>query len=128
MSKPLWTFAGYTSEAGGYIVQEWYDGLPEEEHDELQDVLNYLSITEEWKRPRFDKVHPPLHEIRSKAAIAKHVIRVYGVFSQDVRRQFVLLFGNEAKKVGYDKKGQNVALSRLSLIKQGKSSTHEFSI
>ena len=29
MGKPLlWTFAGYVTEAGGRIVQEWYDSLP----------------------------------------------------------------------------------------------------
>ena len=59
MGKPLWTFAGYISEAGGRIVQEWYDNLPIEEHEELQDQLNHLASAEKWTRPDFDKVASP---------------------------------------------------------------------
>jgi hypothetical protein len=128
MSEPLWTFAGYVTEAGGRVVQEWYDGLPEEEHDELQDTLLYLLVTKDWRRPKFDKVTHPLHEIRSKANQRNHEIRVYGAFSSEVRKQFTLLYGNEAKKRSADHAGQEVSLKRLSLLNQGKASTHEFDI
>lgn len=124
----LWTFAGYVTESGRRVVQEWYDGLPVEEYEELQDVLNYLAVLENWRRPEFDKVKSPLHEIRSKANQANHCIRVYGIFDRKVRRRFVMLYGNEAKKVSMDKNGQKTALDRLSLLDQGRASTHEFVI
>jgi hypothetical protein len=126
--QTLWTFAGYETAAGGRIVQDWYDSLPVEEYEELQDTLNYLADTKDWRRPEFDKVTSPLHEIRSKANCANHLIRVYGFFDPKIRRRFVMLHGNESKKVGYDKKGQEIALNHLSLLKQGKASTHEFAV
>ena len=123
---PLWTFAGYITEAGSRIVQEWYDSLPIEEYEELQDLLNYMASAEKWTRPDFDKVTSPLHEIRVKANIANHEIRVYGVFNREVRRQFLFLHGVTAKKKDRDKKGQDIALARLALLKQRKASTNEF--
>jgi hypothetical protein len=122
----LWTFAGFVTESGRKIVQEWYDGLPTEEYEELQDVLNYLAELENWKRPEFDKVQSPLHEIRCKANRANRCIRVYGVINPNVRRQFIMLHGNESKKVGNDKHGQKIALDHLSLLHQRRVSTHEF--
>jgi hypothetical protein len=129
MSKPqLWTFAGYISEAGGRIVQDWYDKLPIEEHEELQDLLNYMADVESWTRPEFDKVTPPLHEVRAKASLANHQVRIYGVFDTNTRHRFIFLHGVTAKKKDRDKKGQAVALKRLSLLKLKKASTHEFVI
>jgi hypothetical protein len=123
MSKPpLWTFAGYITEAGGRILQEWYDTLPENQYEDFQDQLNYLADTEVWKRPEFDKVAPPLHEIRINET------RVYGVFHPGRRRCFLFLHGVTAKKKKHDKKGQDVALAHLALLKQGKARTHEFVI
>jgi hypothetical protein len=127
MTPTLWTFSAYVTPAGGRIVQEWYDGLPEEEHDELQDTFNYLSITPDWRRPEFDKVRPPLHEVRAKANQANHWVRVYGIFG-NVRREFVLLYGNQSKKTGHDAKGQQVAIDRHNLLKSGKASKHGFAI
>jgi len=129
MSKPPpATFEGYVTEAGGKIVQSWFDSLPIEEYEALQDRFNTLSSTPitEWKRPQVDKVHPPLVEVRAKANRANHEIRVYGAFDDKVRGRFILLNGNEAKQKSYDKDGQDLALKRLSLLKAGKASTHEF--
>jgi phage-related protein len=129
MTTPsLCTFAGYVSEAGGKLVQDWYESLPREEHEELLDILNYLSNMPmtSWRRPEFDKVTPPLHEIRCKANKKNHIIRVYGVFDAKVRGRFVMLHGNECKKTGNDQAGQDLALQRYSLLKQGRATTHEF--
>lgn len=123
MSKPpLWTFAGYVTEAGRRVVQEWFNSLPEEQYEDLQDTLNYLTDTENWKRPEFDKVAKPLHEIRNNDT------RIYGVFHPTVRRCFLFLHGVTAKKKSHDKKGQDVALARLALLRQGKASSYEFVI
>ncbi len=123
---PLWTFAGYITEAGRHIVQDWYDSLPIEEYEELQDQLNYMANAEIWTRPEFDKVTNPLHEVRVKANLANHQIRVYGVFDKTIRRRFIFLHGVTAKKKDRDRKGQEVAFTRLGLLRQGKASTHEF--
>jgi hypothetical protein len=131
MNKPtLSTFAGYVSEAGGWLVQEWYDGLPEEERDEIKDTLNYLARLHpsQWRRPEFDKLESPLHEIGCKANAKKHWIRIYGVFDKKQRGRFIFLYGNEGKKVKNDKAGKQKALARLSLMEQGKASTHGFVI
>src|ERR1700684_3539780 len=98
MSKPpLWTFAGYVTEAGGRVVQGWYDALGDVEREELQDTCNYLADIENWRRPEFDKVTVSLHKIRSKANQTNHEIRVYGVFDSVVRRRFIMLHAIEAK-------------------------------
>jgi hypothetical protein len=125
---PLCSFAGYVSEARRQLVQEWYDGLPVEERDEIKDTANYLQslpITS-WQRPEYDKVTPPLHEIGCKANVKNHWIRIYGVWDKKIRGRFVMLLGNESKKKGYDKEGQGLALKRFALLEQGKGSTHEF--
>ncbi len=122
MSKPsLWSFSGYVTEAGRRPVQDWYDGLPEEEYEELQDTLNYLADIPIWKRPEFDKVMPPLHEIQGKGISVKSCgTRIYGVFDPGVRRRFVMLNGEEAKKKSHDMSGQRLALSRHKFIKARK--------
>ena len=128
MGKSLWTFRGYSTEADRQIVQEWYDSLPDEDYEELQDILNYLGSVDigGWKRPKFAKVQRPLYEVRSRANAANHEIRLYGVFDDTIRGCFLFLHGVTAKKKSHDKKGQDVSLARLGLLKQRKASTHEF--
>ncbi|HEY1903607.1 MAG TPA: hypothetical protein VGG56_14330 [Terracidiphilus sp.] len=131
MDKPtVCMFAGYVSEAGGRLIQDWYDGLPEEERDEVKDTLNYLASLPpaQWRRPEFDKLDPPLHEIGCKANAKNHWIRIYGVFDKNQRGRFIFLYGNGGKKVKNDKPGKRNALARLSLLEQGKARTHEFVI
>jgi hypothetical protein len=128
IQPPPCSFAGYVSEARKQLVQEWYDALPPDEHDELLDTVNYLAsmpITA-WRRPEFDKVDSPLCEIRCKAKKANRQIRVYGVFDREIRARFVMLLGNEAKKRSKDEVNQKLALKRLALLEEGKASTHEF--
>jgi hypothetical protein len=125
---PPCSFAGYVSQAGGKLVQDWYDFLPTEEHDELLDTVNHLASmpVTSWRRPEFDKIDAPLYEIRCKANKANHEIRVYGAFDPKVRGRFILLHGNEAKKKDEDTAGKAVALKRWALLENGKASTHEF--
>jgi len=129
MSKPPpVTFAGYVSPAEGKLVQEWYDSLAQIDRDEILDRVNYLSSmpVTEWRRPEFDKVTPPLAEIRCKSSQTNHAIRLYGVFDETVRAQFVILNATEAKKKDRDQDAQNLAIKRLGLIKSRKASTHDF--
>jgi hypothetical protein len=129
-SGSLCSFAGYVTEARTRIIQEWYDALPDEERDEVQDTLNYLGETPitDWRRPEFDKVRDPLREIRCKANKKNHEIRIYGVFDSSIRGRFIMLHATEAKKKSNDTAGQDLAIKRLSLISQRKASTHEFVI
>jgi hypothetical protein len=130
MEKPPQVqFAGYVSEAGGLLVQDWYDGLTVEERDEIKDTLNYLvsiPITD-WRRPEVDKVASPIVEIRCKATKTNHMIRLYGVFDSNVRARFIILHATEAKKRGSDQKAQKLALKRTVAVNSRKVSTHEFS-
>jgi hypothetical protein len=127
-APPPATFVGYVSQAGGALVQNWYDSLPEVEVDEIVDTVNHLRSlpVTEWRRPEFDKVTSPLVEIRCKANKTKHVIRIYGVFDEQVRAKLILLSANECKKTDSDKPTQDLALERLALLRSGKASTHEF--
>jgi len=66
---PLWTFRGYTTEAGNRLVQDWFHGeLGVDDRDLIRDRINYLKEVERhlWIRPRFDKLEDDLSEIRIK--------------------------------------------------------------
>jgi hypothetical protein len=130
MDKPptLSSFAGYVSEANGKIIQEWYDGLPYVDKDEIKDTLNYLASIppSQWRRPEFDKLDAPLHEIGCKSR--DHWIRIYGAFDKRQRGRFIFLYGNAEKKKKNDAPGKRKALDRWSLLEQRKASTHEFVI
>lgn len=126
---PQVQFAGYVSEAGGCLIQDWYDGLTVEERDEIKDTLNYLvsiPITE-WRRPEVDKVVSPIVEIRCKAPKLNHTIRLYGVFDENIRARFIILHATESKKKASDKTAQKLALKRVASVNSRKASTHEFS-
>jgi hypothetical protein len=127
-APPPATFFGFVSQAGGKLVQDWYDGLPQIESDEVLDTVNTLRSVPctEWKRPSFDKVSHPLVEIRCKANQTNHEIRIYGVFDDKVRSRVIFLAFNECKKKNKDQATQDLALMRLALIRARKASIHEF--
>lgn len=125
---PTPAFFGYITEANGRIVQEWYDSLCQSDRDEIVDTINYLlsmPVTD-WRRPEFDKVTPPLVEIRCRASQANHTIRIYGAFDDIVRGRIILLNGTEAKKKSRDAAGQDLALTRLKLLRARKGKADEF--
>ena len=120
MGKSLWTFRGYTTDAGNQIVQEWFDSLLLEDRELLRDRINYLSNIERhlWIRPSFDKLDDDLNEVRRGS------IRIYGYFPSD-RHVFVFLNGVH-KDTSNDRSGKSVALKRLKLLRRGIGGTHEF--
>jgi hypothetical protein len=125
---PTATFAAYVTDMGAEVVQNWYNTLSQVDKDEIVDTINHLlpiPVTE-WRRPEFDKVSPPLVEIRCKANQTNHVIRLYGVFDETVRARIILLNATDSKKTSNDRAAQDLALDRLKLIKTGKGTTHEF--
>jgi hypothetical protein len=75
MDKPLLcSFAGYVSEAGGRVVQEWYDSLPEVERDEIKDTLNYLASIPPLNGEDRNSTNWILRSMRSVAKRAKRII------------------------------------------------------
>jgi hypothetical protein len=123
---PIWTFRGYTTDAGNSLVQEWFHGdLSVDDRDLIRDRINYLKNVERrlWIRPRFDKLEDDLNEIRIKTSAGP--IRMYGYFPPGERHRFVILHGLY-KSADNDRRGKKTAKDRLKLLQQGKGSTHEF--
>jgi hypothetical protein len=126
MDKPLWTFRGYTTDAGNSLVQVWFhENLSIDDRDLIRDRIRYLKEVERhlWIRPRFDKLEDDLNEIRIKAPAGP--IRIYGYFPPGERHCFTLLHGLY-KTVDNDRAGKRVARERLKLLKQGIGGTREF--
>lgn len=123
---PLWTFRGYTTEAGNNLVQEWFhEKLGIEDRDLIRDRIRYLKDVERhlWIRPGFDKLDEDLNEIRIKTSAGP--IRIYGYFPPGKRHCFTFLHGLY-KSADNDKAGKRIARERLKLLRQNKGSTHEF--
>jgi hypothetical protein len=126
MDKPLWTFRGYTTDAGNRLVQEWFhERLSIDDRDLIRDRIRHLKEIERhlWIRPGFDKLDDDLNEIRIKTPAGP--IRIYGYFPPGERHCFTLLHGLY-KTANNDKAGKRVARERLKLLKQGIGDTHEF--
>lgn len=126
-----WQFLGFQSPVDGRPVQLWFDGLPENDRFEIQDLLNYLANTTDrlWRRPEFDplegaggisEIRIPL--IRSESGSVTY--RIYGYFGPGVC-QYCFLHGAD-KKVKNDEEGKFIAKDRLGQIKRGEATAHKF--
>jgi hypothetical protein len=125
-----WTFYGYRTPAGGPDVQEWFDGLQEEEQDEVRDRLGYLQklAPGAWGKPVFEPLGDEISELRIKVNVPhlKAVYRIYGAFWPEGRRySYTLLLGKD-KKVDNDRRGKREAIERLKRLRRGEATTHEF--
>jgi hypothetical protein len=51
-----WEFLGFKSDAEGCPVQLWFDALPDEAKEEIEDLVRYLRVKtrSRWQRPGFD--------------------------------------------------------------------------
>jgi hypothetical protein len=123
-----WRFYGYATKAEGRIIQEWFDGLSEEERDEALDTIGYLQHLrlDQWKYPRFEHLGDGLSEIRFKVASLNLTIRIYGIFWPIGERfSYTFLYGGN-KKVKNDKRGKKEAYRRKGIVENGESTVHEF--
>ena len=123
-----WAFYGYESVSGGQLVQEWFDGLLDEEKDEALDTLGYLQALplDLWAKPQFEALGDGLSEIRFKVNSVKKTYRIYGFFWPQQRRySYTFLLGKE-KKVKNDKRGVEEARKRLRKVRQFEVSIHAF--
>jgi hypothetical protein len=123
-----WTLYGFQTKAEGRVVQEWFDGLSDEEKNEARDTIGYLQHLDlsQWKLPRFEHIGDGLSEIRFKVASLNLWVRIYGSFwPPRVRRAYTLLYGGN-KKVKNDRRGKKEAGRRKRLLENNEATVHEF--
>ena len=95
-----WTFYGYRTPAGGRIVQEWFDGLLEDERDEARDTLAYLQKLprSQWVKPEYFPLGDGLSEVRFTVNTLKRIYRIYSCFWPKGKRfSYTFLLGNNKK-------------------------------
>jgi hypothetical protein len=128
MSDVFWRFFGYQTPAGGRQVQEWFDGLTDDERDEIQDTLAYLQKLpiHLWKKPDFFPLQDGLSEVRIKVAVLNKTLRIYGCFWPDnIRHSYTFLLGAE-KKVSNPTHDIKEARKRKKKVEGKEVSVHEF--
>jgi hypothetical protein len=123
-----WTFYGYTTPAGGQDVQEWFDGLLDEEQDEVRDVLGYLQKLrrELWKEPKFEPLDQGISEIKFKVNMLDRIYRIYGAFWPEGKRYSYTFLIGKNKKVDNDRRGKKEAVERLKKLRRKEATVHEF--
>jgi hypothetical protein len=125
MSKPLWTFEGFETDAGNQVVQEWYwSDIGIDQRDDIRTRVAYIENVEQnlWKEPHF-KFFGDIGEIRKRTPVG--ALRVYGYFPADRPHVFVILNG-DLKKSDKDRQGVETARLRLKKLQQGRGRTHGF--
>lgn len=126
--KVLWAFCAYQTLADGREVQEWFDGLSEEEKDEIKDSVGYLQVLplKIWAKPRYFPLGEGLSEIRVKANRLNKIYRIYGCFWPPGRRHsYAFLLGRD-KKVKNPRKDIALARKRQGEVERGEVQVHEF--
>lgn len=128
----VWTFYAYVTPAGGKDVQEWFDGLSEEERDEAGDVIRYLQNLPKhlWVKPDFEPLDHDISEVRFKVNVlhAKRIYRIYGCFWPEKHRHcYAFLIGKD-KKVDNDRHGKGEAIARLKRLRRGEAAVEKFNL
>ena len=127
-TETQWQFHGYQTAAGGQVVQAWYNGLSQDEKDEVQDVLVYLQRLprKSWCEPVFEAFDPDISEVKIKVNVLKRIYRIYGTFwPRGKRYVYTFLLGKNKKKKN-DFQGTRLARRRLQNLKNGSATIHEF--
>lgn len=123
MSKPLWTFEGFVTEALNEKVQKWYwEELTVDERDLIRDRIGHLENLKGhlWKEPYYEDFGD-IGEIKKKST-PRGALRIYGVKQGNT---FVMLCGI-LKKSKKDTIGTELARARLKRLINKQGSTHEF--
>lgn len=126
-----WKFLGFESAQEGRPVKEWFDGLPDNDKNEIRDLLAYMQNTKDrlWKKPEFDPLEGEvgISEIRipdirsSKGSVT---YRIYGYFGPN-KREYTFLHGTD-KRVRNDRHGKGIAKRRHQQLECGNAAVHEF--
>jgi len=126
-----WRFLGFESASEGRPVQRWFNGLPDNDKDEIIDLLVYLqNVTDGlWRRPEFDPLvgaggisEIVVPDIRRFEGVAYY--RIYG-YRGPREHEYTLLHGTN-KDVKNDKLGKRTAKHRLDQIERGEAGVHKF--
>jgi hypothetical protein len=123
-----WRFHGFVTPAGGKDVQKWFDGLEQEERDEILDTILYLQNLPRhlWREPTFEAFDPEISEIKVKVGKLNRTYRIYGCFwPKGVQYSYTFLVG-KYKKVKKDKQGEDLARKRLGQLDRKEATIHEF--
>lgn len=124
----LWNFYGYRTPADGDPVQEWFDGLTDEEREELVDTIGYLKVLprHHWGLPKFEAFDSEISEIRFTVNAPKRIFRLYGTFWPKTQRYVYTFLLGKQKKVNNDTQGKKLAIARLKKLLSGEEGAHGF--
>ena len=134
-----WTFLGFESLKEGRPVQTWFDGLPEEEKDEIRDTLVYLEkiIDRRWPEASYDPLSgaggiseikvPEFRRLRH-GLVQRITLRIYGFFGPNSQKSAYTFLHGTDKKVRNDTKGKSIGKRRLDELLRGEATVHRFRI
>lgn len=132
-----WEFLGFQSEAEGCPVQVWFHNLPQEDREEIVDLLDYVRNTTNrpWPKKVFDALEGEggiselkLDNIRClrDGEIQEITYRIYGFFGpKQYEHAYTFLHGT-AKDAKNDRVGKQIAKGRLDEITRGSARVHKF--
>lgn len=132
-----WEFHAFVSKAEGCPVQSWFDGLPQEDKEEIVDLLDRVRIT--TNKPWPERVYDPLRgeggisEIKvenltrmREGKVKEITYRIYGFFGpKHLEHSYTFLHGTE-KSAKNDRIGKNIAKGRLDEIARGTAGIQKF--
>jgi len=132
-----WEFYAFVSEAEGCPVQSWFDGLPQEDREEIVDLLDRVRNT--TNRPWPERIYDPLKgeggisEIKvenltrlREAKVEEITYRIYGFFGpRHLEHSYTFLHGTE-KSAKNDRLGKAIAKGRLEEIARSIAGVQKF--
>jgi len=125
----VWTFKVFIEDNGKNVIADWLQQLPSSAQEAIETRLRYLSVTEKWQRPAFDKLKgiDHIHEIRVKDHLANTEYRLLGCYGPN-RKEFTLLIGTSKKGQVYDPKNcfETVARRYKTFKKKGNVYDYEW--
>jgi hypothetical protein len=132
-----WEFYAFVSKAEGCPVQSWFDGLPQEDKEEIVDLLDRVRNT--TSRPWPERIYDPLKgeggisEIKvenltreREGKVEEITYRIYGFFGpKHLEHSYTFLHGTE-KSVKNDRTGKAIAKGRFDEIERGTAGVQKF--
>jgi hypothetical protein len=123
----LWRFMDYHSEANNNAIEDWYLNSSAAVRAVFDVTLNHLAGSEMWYGLREFKMlkgkHSRLGEIRFMTGNVQY--RILGFFGPGAR-EFTMLVGCEKRQWIYrPPNAMDLALKRLSLLRQGRGTIRE---
>lgn len=126
---------GFKSDAEGCPVQFWFDVLPDEAKEEIEDLIRYLRVktSSRWQRPSFDpldgscgisELRPRDVSVEVNGKLEEITYRIYGFFGPGPH-VYTFLHGNR-KGVTNDRVAKEIACRRLEAIKLKRATVHRF--